>query len=162
MADRYDESILRSFRAITHAIDLYNRRLASQYHLTGPQLVCLRTLARSGPLTPGLLAAEVALSQATVTGILDRLEVANLIRRQRASDDRRRVLLELTAQGRRVASSAPHPLPAWFSRRLLELPLAEQARIDAVLRKVVEMMREEEERPRSFATESGFPTGRQD
>lgn len=135
-----EENILRSLRRITRAIDLHSRRLAAQHQLTAPQLVCLRQVASDAPITPGLLAKGVSLSQATVTGILDRLENKDLVVRRRDQKDRRKVSLHLTDQGARVLKEAPIPLQEHFTRRLAELPRGEQERIEQVLLLVVEMM----------------------
>jgi DNA-binding MarR family transcriptional regulator len=140
MPTPYDESILRSLRKISRAVDLYSRQLAARYQLTTPQLTCLRQLERCGTLTSGELASEVALSQATVTGILDRLESRGLVRRRRDERDKRRVLVGITARGRQLVDRAPVPLQKQFADRLSRLAEGEQSEIDAVLRRIVEMM----------------------
>lgn len=144
MPSRFDDSILRSLRRITRAIDLHSRHLANIHRLTGPQLVCLRHLARHGTTTPSKLAKSVSLSQATITGILDRLENRKLITRERDKKDRRRVNLTLTKEGRDLLIDAPMPLHQTFANRLAELPEAQQESIDRVLRNIVEMMEAED------------------
>jgi DNA-binding MarR family transcriptional regulator len=52
------------------------------------------TLLRSrGPMTPGQLAVATGLTSGTVTGVIDRLEKASLVRRDRDATDRRKVLV---------------------------------------------------------------------
>ena len=136
----YEEDILRSLRRITRAIDLHSRHLAASFGLTGPQLVCLRTLGHADEITPSGLAKEVELSQATITGIVDRLEAQKLVSRFRDDKDRRRVFLRLTETGRRLLERAPSPLQVQFVHRLGKLPENEQRGIEATLRKVVDMM----------------------
>ena len=135
-----DENILRSIRRIIRATDLYSRRLASEHHLTTPQLLCLRLLAQEGPLTPGALAKEMYLSQATITGVLDRLEKRDMVQRRRDQSDRRKVSIHLTLQGQEAVRRAPRPLHERFASRLEALNPAELDEIDRVLSKVVEMM----------------------
>jgi DNA-binding MarR family transcriptional regulator len=53
----------------------------------------LTLLRIHGPMTPGQLAAATALTSGTVTGVIDRLEKSELVRRERVSDDRRKVLV---------------------------------------------------------------------
>lgn len=136
----YEERILRSLRRITRSIDLYSRQLAHRYGLTGPQLVCLRTLLRRGPSTPSAIARDMDLSQATVTGILSRLEANGLLVRSRHDGDRRRVMVELTAKGANVVASAPSALQDIFSGRLAALSDADQQAILASLEQIVDMM----------------------
>lgn len=144
MVSPHDESILRSLRRITRAIDVHSRQLASKFKLTGPQLVCIRQLAKSGPMAPSVLAAEVSLSHPTVTGILDRLEKREIVTRTRLTSDKRRVDVELTETGKELAESAPMPLHQIFAQRLSALPEEEQTKIDVVLKQVVEMMEAKE------------------
>ncbi|HUU00373.1 MAG TPA: MarR family transcriptional regulator [Myxococcota bacterium] len=142
MADKssYEDSILRSLRKITRAIDLHSRRLASQFGLTGPQLVCLRVLENQGPLTPGKLAREVALSQGTITGIVDRLLNRQLVTRERSQADRRSVSVAITRKGLEMIETAPSPLQESFALRLRKLPQENQLVIHTILNQIVRMM----------------------
>ncbi|MCB2192142.1 MAG: MarR family transcriptional regulator [Deltaproteobacteria bacterium] len=135
-----EENILRSIRRIIRATDLHSRRLASEHQLTTPQLLCLRLLAQERTLTPGTVAKEMYLSQATVTGILDRLEKRGLVERRRDQTDRRKVSLHLTDEGRKAVEQAPLPLQERFASRLEALSDKERDEIDRVLAKVVDLM----------------------
>lgn len=139
-----DENILRSIRRIIRATDLHSRRLASEHRLTTPQLLCMRLLVQEGPLTPGAVAKEMYLSQATVTGILDRLEKRGLVERRRDQADRRKVSLHLTPQGKSAVKQAPLPLHERFASRLEALSADERDEIDRVLAKVVDLMEAQE------------------
>ena len=141
---QYEEEILRSLRRITRAIDLYSRQLAAQFGLTGPQLVCLRALATMESCTPSRLAREVDLSQATITGIVDRLEGQGLVRRERDTQDRRRVSVQVTEMGQHLLGRAPSPLHSRFLERLAELPEDDRHAIRKTLELVVTMMGAEE------------------
>ncbi|MDP4507271.1 MarR family winged helix-turn-helix transcriptional regulator [Nonomuraea turcica] len=58
-----------------------------------------RLIARGGSATPSELATDLLLSPAGMTGRLDTLERADLVRRVRSTEDRRRVDVELTPKG---------------------------------------------------------------
>ena len=135
-----EEDILRSLRRITRAIDLHSRKLVNTYGLTGPQLVCLRTVGKEGSITPSKLAKEVALSQPTVTGIIDRLAARQLVARERSSADRRVVTVSITEAGRALIASAPSPLQERFAQRLGALSAGEQNDIKDTLARIVRMM----------------------
>jgi len=135
-----EDRVLRALRRITRATDIHSRRLAQQHQLTGPQLVCLRQMRTDGELTPSVLSRRVSLSQATVTGILDRLAARGLLTRVRSESDRRRVMLALTPEGERVADSAPSALQQRFADRLAILLPDERSHIADVLEQIVEMM----------------------
>ncbi|MEJ8566066.1 MarR family winged helix-turn-helix transcriptional regulator [Elongatibacter sediminis] len=140
----HEESVLRSIRRITRAIDLYSRKLVSSCDLTGPQLACLRELARLGELPTTRLAAAVSLSPATVTGILDRLEQAGLLERQRPESDKRCVMVTLSAAGRDALRHAPPLLQDGFTQRFRALSAASQSQLDRALQEIVAMMEAEE------------------
>lgn len=140
MKTDFSASILLSLRRIIHSIDQHNKQLGRQYKLTVPQLVCLRQLAADGELTPGTLAQKVFLSQATVTGIIDRLEAKGLVSRERSIVDRRKVVVRPTENGAIMAHDMPWPLQERFSKGLAELQESEIAQIDAMLKRLVVMM----------------------
>ena len=137
VASRYEESILRSLRRVTRAIDLHSKQLAKHYELTGPQLICLREILRREAATPSEIARAVSLSQGTVTGILDRLEKRGFVTRRKSTEDKRRVHIRATRRGRALVERAPSPLHESFSNRLSALHEGEQAMIDWILRRVV-------------------------
>ncbi|MFG1822219.1 MarR family winged helix-turn-helix transcriptional regulator [Microbispora bryophytorum] len=62
----------------------------------------LSARGEGGRATPSELAAELKVSPAGMTGRLDTLEKAGLVRRVRSTEDRRRVDVELTSEGRAI------------------------------------------------------------
>ena len=96
------------------------------------------------PITVGALAKSIHLSQATLTGILTRLETRTLVSRVRSVNDRRTVVVELTEQGRAVLESAPSLLQYRFRRELLKLQEWEQTQMLSALQRIAAMMDAEE------------------
>ena len=68
------------------------------------------SLLMHGPLTAKELARAAGLTPGATTTVLDRLEAAKLARRQYDDADRRRVLMELTAAGRKKIDELWGPL----------------------------------------------------
>jgi DNA-binding MarR family transcriptional regulator len=68
-----------------------NRRVSGRLGLRDVDMDCLDLVSRLGPLGPGALAKAGGLHPATVTGILDRLEGAGWVARERDPEDRRAV-----------------------------------------------------------------------
>jgi len=132
--------VVEALRRIIRAVDLYSRSLIQKYRLTGPQLVVLKAIADGRPSSIGEIARAVHLSQATVTGILDRLETHDLVTRARSPEDRRRVIVTLSPKAVEKLRSAPPLLQEHFRQRFLELEEEEQARILASLEQVVSLM----------------------
>jgi len=137
------KDIFMDLRRIMRAMDVYSRQLSDSHGLTGPQMLCLREIAQQGSLTTGTLALAVALSPATLTGILDRLEMRGLVSRERRPEDKRRVVVSLTAHGRQMAQELPSPMQERFGAKLTSLPAEEQAVIRRALANVAGMMEED-------------------
>ncbi|WP_322996880.1 MarR family transcriptional regulator [Castellaniella sp.] len=133
----YDLRILRALRRITRAVALHSRQLSACGHITGPQLVCLRTVIDKGPLTATAISRDVHVSASTVVGILDRLEDKGLIVRERGRADRRIVFVSATDAGRKLAQDTPSPLQQKLADSLKALPELEQATITLSLERVV-------------------------
>jgi len=136
----FEDEILVALRRIVRAIDLHSRQLVRQVGLTGPQLVVLRSAARMGGASLGELAAAVHLSQATLSDLVRRLEDRGLARREREGPDRRRVRLEVTAEGRALLERLPSPLQDRLRRALARRPSYERHQILATLQLVAELM----------------------
>ncbi|WP_018216286.1 MarR family winged helix-turn-helix transcriptional regulator [Salinispora vitiensis] len=62
------------------------------------------------PITPGRLGEQLDLSSGSVTALLDRLERAGHVRRDRTSTDRRKVLVHYADRGAEVAREFFRPL----------------------------------------------------
>jgi DNA-binding MarR family transcriptional regulator len=147
LADEFFENcglrVLRALRRIIRAVDIHSRKLNSEFHITAPQMICLYSIAKHDGMTLSQLAKEVSLGASTVTGIVDRLESKDLVRRQRSTEDRRRISLTITDAGRDVTKASPTLLQDRFAERLRELPELEQATIALSLERVVQMMEAE-------------------
>jgi DNA-binding MarR family transcriptional regulator len=69
-------------------------------------LATLRRLESNGGMTPGALLRNVMLSSGGMTNRLDRLELAGWITREDDPNDRRGVVVKLTAKGRKLIDAA--------------------------------------------------------
>src|ERR671936_2396627 len=85
--------IRESLRVLRIQLSLLNYRVGSQLELRDVDLNCFDILDAYGPLSPSALARRAGLHPATITGILDRLERAGWIGRDRDPADRRAVTI---------------------------------------------------------------------
>jgi DNA-binding MarR family transcriptional regulator len=72
---------------------LFNHAANASLGLGASDSQFLTLLRTRGPMTPGQLSEATGLTSGTVTGVIDRLEKADLVRRERVSSDRRKVLV---------------------------------------------------------------------
>ena len=90
---RLTTAIKESLRELSIQLSLLNHRVVAHLDLRDVDLDCLDLINRHGPLSPSALARRAGLHPATMTGILDRLERAGWIARDRDPSDRRAVLV---------------------------------------------------------------------
>jgi DNA-binding MarR family transcriptional regulator len=90
---RLTTQIKDSLRDLRNQLSLLNRQVGSHLDLKDIDLDCLDLVSRHGPLSPSALARRTGLHPATMTGILDRLERAGWVTRDRDPSDRRTVLI---------------------------------------------------------------------
>jgi len=70
------------------------------FHLTEPQFSVLESLGHLGPLTIGTLCAKQLVSGGNMTLVVDNLEKEGLVERIYSKEDRRAIIVQLTAKGR--------------------------------------------------------------
>ena len=88
----------------------FDERVAKKFKLSRTDMRCLDILGRRGPTTAGQLADESGLSTGAVTFLLDRLELAGMVKRRRDTDDRRRVWVELVPAAQKRLQHAQQPI----------------------------------------------------
>ncbi len=132
--------VLVALRRIIRAVDLQSKRVSKESGLTTPQVLILQSIQELGEVTTGRISNQVNLSQATVTTILDRLELRGLIERYRSTVDRRIVHARLTKDGKISLRKAPVLLHERFIDTFLNQKEKDQKRILDTLDEVAEML----------------------
>jgi len=141
--DAIEDQVLVALRRIIRSIDIHSRTLVKYYGLTGPQLVVLQEISKHDKITSGRLAEAVSLSQATMTGILDRLNKRGLIARRRSETDRRRVLVSITREAVHMLDTGPPNMQLSFVEAFKGLQNWEQTMILSALQRLVTLMNAE-------------------
>jgi DNA-binding MarR family transcriptional regulator len=84
---------LIGFRLSTATV-LFHQAIADRLGVNATDMKCYSILRQTGPITAGDLAERTSLTTGAITGVIDRLERAELVRRVRDPHDRRRIVLE--------------------------------------------------------------------
>ncbi len=134
------EELFISIRKVIRAIDLHSKQLNKASGVTGPQLLIMLEVSNSEGITAGQVAKNINLSAATVTNILDRLESRKIIKRIRSTDDKRRVSLFLTEEGKNTLVAAPQPLQEHFIQKFCALAEWEQSQLLSSMQRIATMM----------------------
>lgn len=124
------------------------KELARRAQLTGPQLTVVKILEQIGDLSLSELSERIRAQNSTVTGIIDRMEREGLVVRERSTEDRRVVIIKLTAKGTQLAENVPlEPMKVFQSalssltkdemRELLRILLKVSKRVKSIVRRDV-------------------------
>ena len=128
---------------------LVGQAAADRIGINATDLNCLNILSFSGHMTAGELARATGLTTASITGVVDRLEEAGYVRRERDPNDRRRVVVTLVLEAalRDVAGAFLPMLRDWremaarYSDDELKLIIDYTARMEDILRRHIVRLR---------------------
>jgi DNA-binding MarR family transcriptional regulator len=120
----------------------------AQLGVTGPQRLVLRIIGHHGRISPGGLAEVMHIHPSSLTGMLRRLQDAELVRRESDPFDRRRALLELTRKGMRLNHRRGGTIEAVMDGALARLPKERVATAKAVLGAIAAALETEAETER--------------
>jgi DNA-binding MarR family transcriptional regulator len=126
--DLPDDGLLGAIVRLNLAVTRVLEDTAHASGLTFADYLVLGVIRRSPGKrsSPTAIASVLGRTTGGTTLTLDRLESARLLRRTRHPDDGRRVVVELTATGRRLAAAVNEALHDWEAALALPMP-AERA-----------------------------------
>ena len=103
--------------------------------LTHPQYLVMLALWENSPLSVREIGTLLQLDSPTLSPLLKRLALAGLVTRTRSDDDERRLIIELTQEGRELRESVTRIPPAVVAR--LGLEISELELLHTALTKVI-------------------------
>jgi len=119
------------------------KNTAVREKLTWQEVRVLRAVGRQECCPMSGLADMICLSLSSATGLIDRLVSKKLVKRDRSSEDRRVVQVELTEQGRELNEEAMEG-PVEFARGMLKgLNADEQDALVSLFGKISERIKRE-------------------
>ena len=129
------DAVMPRFRAIFNA-----------HGITEQQWRVLRVVADEPGIPVGELAQWTSLAPPSLVGVLDRLERAGLVVRQRDANDRRTVRIRMTDTGRRLQATLVPQVAETYSRLMQSLPPREWLQLVASLERIADMSADREAR----------------
>lgn len=142
-----------ALRDLGQAVDLHQQVAADRLGLNRTDLSLIGLLDAQGARTPGQIAEASGLTTGAVTGVIDRLEKAGLVRREPDPADRRRVLVRLLPE--RLGRVVEVHQPAHLALHALELGLdpAQRAAVVEYIRRAAEVFDRDARRLRAEAVQ---------
>jgi DNA-binding MarR family transcriptional regulator len=120
------------------------RRESHALGVTGGQVSLLIQIQRNRGIGVRGLASIERMSPASMSGYVDRLEKAGLVKRTPDPNDRRRQGVNLTSEAERVLRSVKSRRTAWLAARLEQLSLEELAAIDSAVEPLMSLLEDVE------------------
>lgn len=121
MSTTYDDDINRLRIALGRISRMIDRQVAGD-GMTRTELSVLGTVAREKSLGMGELAEIEGLNPTMLSRIVGKLETRGLLRRAQGADDRRAVVVEVTADGSRLHTRLRKQRTRLLGERLESLP----------------------------------------
>lgn len=132
--------VLSRVTRLARHLDRHRRSAFARHDLESWEFDVLAALRRSGrpyQLSPGQLLRETMVTSGTMTNRVDRLVARGLVTRTDHPDDRRGVLVRLTAAGEQAVDSAISDLLAAEQEILAVLPSAQRDQLAESLRQLM-------------------------
>lgn len=107
--------------AVAHGLESSSKRMHAELGVTGPQRLVLRIVGHYKRIAAGQLADVLHIHPSSLTGMLKRLEEAELLRRESDPFDRRRALLALTKRGQRLNDQRDGTIESVVARALAKM-----------------------------------------
>lgn len=117
------KNLVWSVRRLVRAVYLDSQKMSKRYGLTEPQSAVMRNLFNNGPVSSADLSRSLFVTPSNITGIVDRLEKKQFVKRVRKDGDRRVVLITLTESGKELGKTLPDPIMKKFIAELADLEL---------------------------------------
>lgn len=117
------KDLVWSVRRLVRAVYLDSQKMSKRYGLTEPQSAVMRNLFNNGPVSSADLSRSLFVTPSNITGIVDRLEKKQFVKRIRKDGDRRVVLIILTESGKELGKTLPDPIMEKFIAELADLEL---------------------------------------
>ncbi len=110
MQNSLAKEALKQFRIIFGAVRQHFREIESTCGISGSQLWLLHEISTHPELGVSRLAENLSIHQSTCSLLVEKLVKKQLVKKQRLTEDQRKVGLLVTAAGHAVLAKAPQPV----------------------------------------------------
>jgi DNA-binding MarR family transcriptional regulator len=143
-ADELAKSIVHRYLTLMRYRHHVNRCASKHTKASGRQVAVLRYLDQHSPVTVGEISDYLYVRDATTSPLLERMEQEGYVTRRRSEKDNRKVLIEPTEEGRRLAKTVPLGPIGLMRADLPKLPTDELEMIDRAMARLSEIAQVDE------------------
>ncbi len=132
------QRILDSIRRLVRLLRLNDRAAQSDLGLSAAQLFVLHELAKTPAMSLSELAEKTRTDQSSVSVVVSRLVENGFVMRERDGRDARRLILNLTKNGRAIAEKSPPAAQEKILEVLDRMPPADRRRFADIFSHIIE------------------------
>lgn len=129
-------AVVRELVRSHQAFEAYSNQNIRQLGLTPSQFDVLATLGNTQGMTMGELAERTLETKGTLTGVIDRLEAKNLVRRVVPAENRRCFIIHLTSEGETLFNQVFPAHIAYLKERFDRLEPTEMELLRVLLKRL--------------------------
>ena len=128
-----EQAVTQQLRIIFKAVQAHSKTVEKACGLSSAQLWMLYEVSEAPGVKVSQLAKTLAIHPSTCSNMLDKLEVKELISRDRSKTDQRSVQLYITDMGKELLKNAPVPPQGKLSEALERLSLEQIKKLQSGL-----------------------------
>jgi DNA-binding MarR family transcriptional regulator len=141
MAHPLDEDALGAVRALHSAVEDLLDAAATTYGINRTDLRCLELLDRQGPMSAGQLSAEVGISPAAVTKLLQRLQRSGFLTVEKPASDHRQQIARTSDRHRALRTAVWGPVRQGADAVFATLSESDRHQLTRTLQSLAEVAR---------------------
>lgn len=138
--EAYEIKIATEIRALNEKINNIILEELRERGLTQTQTIAIRVIAQYNRLSLTKLSHEMSIRKATASGIIDRLEKIDLIKKERDTKDKREIYIEFSEKGKELVGEITEDLNRCYKRMFSEAKETELIEIYEALVKAKELL----------------------
>jgi DNA-binding MarR family transcriptional regulator len=138
--------VLKQFRLIYGTVRRHFRRVEATCGVSGSQLWLMQEIELAPGAGVSELARRLSIHQTTCSLLVEKLVSRGYVRRERSTQDQRRIGLTLSTRAIKALRNAPGPVEGVLPEALAELPNAALQSLSTQLHKVIAELRLRDEK----------------
>lgn len=139
-----EQTVTKQVRILFRAVQAHSRIVEKECGLSSAQLWMLYEVSLCQGIKVTELAEALSIHRSTSSNMLDKLEMKDLIYRDRSKSDQRAVHIYITEKGKELLQSAPAPPQGQLSNALAKLTDQDLTNLEASLKVFIDAMHYED------------------
>lgn len=137
---KQEKAIIRQMRILFKAVQAHSKKVEKTCGLSSSKLWMIHEIATTPGIKVSQLAQTLSIHPSTCSNMLDKIEQADFIYRDRSKADQRAVHLYVTDKGREILQNAPSPPQGQLNSTLQKLSEKQLRDLEASLKHFIDAL----------------------